>query len=207
MSSPVCLMQSGHLGKCTSSESSHTEHACVLAPSLGPSSAGQSLSPVASHFLPAWSSWKAYVDGGQATTLIVLKPVLKIRSWLWLRGVAAAACCKLGCVWHCCPWHTRSVGKQIYQHLQAGKSPLLVCESQKGMQYTVVLNCLCSLYYNKLWGNNYFPEVISTALTAWEIWSACFLVWATAHEITTIKRRAWMKDPFSSIYTAIFGSS
>lgn len=98
---------------------------------------------------PRLSSWKAYVGGDQATALIVRKPVVKIRPWWWL-CTAAAPCCTLGCVWHCCPWRGRSVGKQIYQHLQAGKSLLLVCESQKGMQYTVVLNCLCSLYYNKL---------------------------------------------------------
>lgn len=44
-------------------------------------------------------------------------------------------------------------------------------------------------------------------LTAWEIWSARFLLLATAREITTIKCRAWIKGLFSSTYTAIFGSS
>lgn len=178
---------------------------CLVEQSLCPSSIPRSvpcrtkLSPATS-LKPHLNSSKASVDGDQATTLIVLKPAVKISPWLWLCSVAAA-CCSLGCVFAVPsasgPWENRStsISKQ-------GEVPCSFV-SLKGVQYTVVLNYLCSLYCNKLWGNNSFPEVTSTALTPWEIWSAQFLVLATAHEITTIKCRGWMKEPFSSTYTAI----
>jgi len=67
------------------------------------------------------------MEGNQATVL-VLEPFLIVRPWPWLWH-AAAAHCKLECVWHCC---VRPVEVQSISSLRARKIPCWFVRFRRG---------------------------------------------------------------------------